>query len=72
MVDKRSKKVQKEEAKKLRVLVSFNTGTRTHKSKKDYDRKALKKELRKFMQGNHSKDDSPLFFCPGARPHLIF
>lgn len=68
MVDKRSKKVIKEEAKKQRVLVLFNTGTRTHKNKKDYDRKAIKKELRAFIQGNHSQDDSPLFFCPGARP----
>lgn len=74
LVDKKSKKAKKEEAKKLRVMSGFNTGTRTHKSKKDYDRKALKKELRNFMQGNHSKDDSPLFFCPGActLPQLIF
>ena len=49
MVDKRSKKVKKEEAKKQRVLVLFNTGTRTHKSKKDYNRKAIKNELRKVM-----------------------
>lgn len=49
LVDKRSKKIKKEEAKKLRVMSGFNTGTRTHKSKKDYDRKALKKELRNFM-----------------------
>lgn len=69
LVDKRSKKVKKEEAKKLRVMSGFNTGTRTHKSKKDYNRKALKKELREFMQGNHSKDDSPLFFA--GRPQLI-
>ncbi|MDV3428236.1 MAG: hypothetical protein LIR50_14660 [Bacillota bacterium] len=48
MVDKRSKKEKKESAKKQRVLVLFNTGTRTHKSKKDYDRKALKRELRKI------------------------
>ncbi len=74
MVDKRSKKEKKESAKKQRVLVLFNTGTRTHKSKKDYDRKALKRELRKIAQGNHSSNDSPLFFCPGARMHslLIF
>lgn len=49
MVDKRSKKIKKEEAKKQRVLVMFNTGTRTHKSKKDYNRKDLKKELRKLI-----------------------
>lgn len=74
LIDKRSKKVKKEEAKKMRVVNGFNTGTRTHKSKKDYDRKAIKKELRKYLQGNHFEDDSPLFFCPGARmfPQLIF
>lgn len=49
LVDKRSKKIKKEEAKKLRAMNGFNTGTRTHKNKKDYDRKALKKELRDFM-----------------------
>ena len=45
MIDKRSKKEKKEDAKKHRVLALFNTGTRTHKSKKDYDRKKLKKNL---------------------------
>lgn len=69
LIDKRSKKIKKEEAKKMRVVNGFNTGTRTHKSKKDYDRKAIKKELRKYLQGNHSEDDSPLFFLPG-RPHV--
>lgn len=49
LVDKRSKKVKKEEAKKNRVLVGFNTGTRTHKTAKDYNRKALKKELQKYI-----------------------
>lgn len=72
MIDKRSKKEKKEDAKKHRVLVLFNTGTRTHKNKKDYNRQAVKRELQKFIQGNHSKDDSPLFFCPGARmPSLL-
>ena len=47
LIDKRSKKEKREAAKKMRILVPFNTGTRTHKSKKDYDRKALKQELRK-------------------------
>lgn len=49
LMDKRSKKEKKESAKKMRVLVPFNTGTRTHKSKKDYDRRALKKELRDLL-----------------------
>ena len=38
-----NKKQKKEHNKKKRVLVPFNTGTRTHKSKKDYDRKKFKK-----------------------------
>lgn len=49
LIDKRSKKIKKEEAKKMRITNGFNTGTRTHKSKKDYDRKAIKKELRKYL-----------------------
>lgn len=43
-----TKKQRKEQAKKHRVLVPFNTGTRSHKSPKDYDRKRLKKELREM------------------------
>ena len=38
-----NKKIKKEKNKKHRVVVPFNTGTRTHKSKKDYDRKKFKK-----------------------------
>lgn len=38
-----NKKIKKEKNKKHRVLVPFNTGIRTHKSKKDYDRKKFKK-----------------------------
>lgn len=74
VIDKRSKKQKKADAKKMRVLVPFNTGTRTHKGKKELAEKASKKELRDFRQGNHRDDDSPLFFCPGARrfPQLIF
>jgi len=49
MIDKRSKKEKKEDAKKHRVLALFNTGTRTHKSKKDYNRQAVKRELQKFI-----------------------
>ncbi len=32
-----------------RVRVDFNTGTRTHKSKKDYDRKKEKLFLKKYL-----------------------
>lgn len=42
-----TKKQIKEQNKKHRVLVNFNTGTRTHKSAKDYNRQQLKNELRK-------------------------
>ncbi len=44
MLDKNpNKKKRKEFNKKKRILIPFNTGTRTHKSKKDYDRKKFKK-----------------------------
>lgn len=42
-----NKKQLKEKNKKHRILIPFNTGTRTHKSPKDYDRKRLKRELQK-------------------------
>lgn len=38
-----NKKAKKNYNKKFRCNVTFNTGTRTHKSKKDYDRKKFKK-----------------------------
>ena len=38
-----NKKNKKEYSKKFRHRVEFNTGTRTHKSKKDYNRKKFKK-----------------------------
>lgn len=38
-----TKKQLKEKNKKNRLLIPFNTGTRTHKSAKDYDRKKYKK-----------------------------
>lgn len=38
-----NKKAKKNYNKKFRCNVAFNTGTRTHKSKKDYDRKKFKK-----------------------------
>lgn len=42
-----NKKAQKAKNNILRIKVNFNTGTRTHKSKKDYDRKKEKLQLRK-------------------------
>ena len=43
-----NKKARKaENAKKRATLVPFNTGTRTFKTPKTYDRKALKAQLRK-------------------------
>lgn len=38
-----NKKQRKAKNNKNRVRTLFNTGTRTHKSKKDYDRKKFKK-----------------------------
>lgn len=50
MLDKNpNKKVKKEQEKKNRVAVPFNTGTRTHKSKRDYDRKKIKRDLKKML-----------------------
>ena len=42
-----TKKQIKEKNRKNRVMVMFNTGTRTHKNAKDYDRKRVKEETRK-------------------------
>lgn len=44
-----TKKDYKDLQKKNRVLVNFNTGTRSHKSPKDYDRNKLKAEIRKEL-----------------------
>lgn len=50
MFDKNpNKKARKAENKKNRVAIPFNTGTRTHRSKKDYNRQAAKKNLRKLL-----------------------
>lgn len=50
MFDKNpNKKAKKAEDKKNRVAVPFNTGTRTHKSKRDYDRKKEKRNLKKML-----------------------
>ena len=45
-----TKKQEKEKNKKQRVLVPFNTGTRVHKSKKNYDRKNNRKAIEKEME----------------------
>lgn len=44
-----SKKAFEEYNKAQRVRASFNTGTRTHKSKKDYNRQASKLEAKRVM-----------------------
>lgn len=44
-----TKKAYKDLQKKNRVLVNFNTGTRSHKSPKDYDRNREKAEIRKEL-----------------------
>lgn len=44
------KNERKERAKKQRVRVPFNTGTRPHKNKKAYDRKNNSKEIKKQME----------------------
>lgn len=48
---KKSKKAQKEENKMRRVLVTMNTGTRTHETEKKYNRNNSKKDLRKILKG---------------------
>ena len=49
-----TKKQLKAQNNKNRVMVNFNTGTRTHLTLKDYDRKKSKKELRKMLD-NYQK-----------------
>lgn len=44
-----TKKQKKAKNNENRVLVTFNTGTRTHKSKKDYNRKKMKREVDKLF-----------------------
>lgn len=44
-----TKKQIKEKNKKNRVMVGFNTGTRTFKSAKDYNRKKEKENCRKAL-----------------------
>ena len=43
------KNLKKEKAKKQRVTNGMNTGTRSMKSEKYYDRKNSKKELKKLL-----------------------
>jgi len=45
-----TKKQRKAENAKMRTLVLFNTGTRTFKSAKDYDRKQGKKICRDYLK----------------------
>ena len=44
-----NKKIQKAKNAISRVRTEFNTGTRTHKSAKDYDRKKEKLFCRKYL-----------------------
>ena len=44
-----NKKAQKAKNAILRVRTNFNTGTRTHKSAKDYNRKKEKLFCRKYL-----------------------
>ena len=44
-----NKKAKREYNKQNRVLIPFNTGARTHKSKKDYNRKKMKREVDKIF-----------------------
>lgn len=44
-----TKKEQKEQNKKNRTLVLFNTGTRAFKSAKDYNRKKVKENTKKLL-----------------------
>ncbi len=45
-----NKKVQKAKNAISRVRVEFNTGTRTHKSNKDYSRAKEKKICREYLK----------------------
>ena len=44
-----NKKAKKAKNSLLRIRTEFNTGTRTHKSKKDYDRKKEKLFCKKYL-----------------------
>lgn len=49
MIKNPNKKAQREKNNRQRVCTMFNTGTRTHKSKKDYDRKKEKLFCKKYL-----------------------
>ena len=42
-----NKKKKKEVDRRKRLLIPFNTGTRTHKSNKDYNRQKIKRDIQK-------------------------
>lgn len=48
----KSKKAMREENKAQRVFVPWNTGTQTLKSKKNYDRKQARQNLRREVKEN--------------------
>ncbi len=45
-----TKKQAKEKAKKMRVFINMDTGTKVEQSKKSYDRKRSKQEVRKMAR----------------------
>ena len=49
MIKNPNKKAQREKNNRQRVYTMFNTGTRTHKNKKDYDRKKEKLFCKKYL-----------------------
>ena len=49
MIKNPNKKAQREKNNRQRVRTMFNTDTRTHKSKKDYDRKKEKLFCKKYL-----------------------
>ncbi len=49
MIKNPNKKARKEKNNKKRVRTQFNTGTRTHKNKKDYNRKKEKLFIKKYL-----------------------
>ena len=49
MIKNPNKKAQREKNNKQRVRATFNTGTQTHKSKKDYDRKKEKLFCKRYL-----------------------
>lgn len=56
-----TKKQLKAKNNQNRVRTLFNTGTRTHKSKKDYDRKKEKLFCKKYLNADAIKWQGRLF-----------